>query len=641
MKSIITRIRQSLSLKLSVSIVLLAVPIFAITLGFLFQQSRSNIRQESIDRATSTLSTTTMRMMRYLNTVEDATNTCAWLVAEHFEPDSLLAYSHFIVMLNADVDGCSIMAEPNAFPQYGRYFSACSVRERPGASVTTVRETEYDYLDKPWYKTPLVQGKACWVDPYGDYAGAAHPAKGLIASYCRPLHADDGRLLGVIATDLSLEKLSAAINAQKPYPHAYYLMLGQDGHYFVHPDSTRLVDKTIFSMASAADHPEIIALGHEMTSGQQGYMSVTIGGEPCLVCYQSVPGTRWSLALVCPSSDIFSSYNRLSLIMLPFVVLGLILILLLSHHIVAHAVRPLNQLVWQSQLIAQGHYGGKIARSRRADAVGRLQNSFATMQESIERRTGDISRMNDVAAERNRELKQARLMALEANRQKMTFIQNMTHQIRTPLNIITGFAHILSDSRTALPAGELDSITTILTHNAKMLRRMVLMLYDSSESGLSEELSSQREDRVGCVDIALQSIEATREHFPDIKVDFLATVPQELTISTNPLYLMRSLREILYNSAKYSDGQHISMRVEQTGTVVRFVIQDVGPGIAAENHDQMFEPFTKVNDLSEGLGLGLPLAKRHAANLGGDLRLDASYHDGCRFVLELPFSPSL
>jgi signal transduction histidine kinase len=50
----------------------------------------------------------------------------------------------------------------------------------------------------------------------------------------------------------------------------------------------------------------------------------------------------------------------------------------------------------------------------------------------------------------------------------------------------------------------------------------------------------------------------------------------------------------------------------------------------------MFEPFTKIDDLSEGLGLGLPLSKRHMQYLGGDLTLDASYHDGCRFIAELP-----
>jgi signal transduction histidine kinase len=50
----------------------------------------------------------------------------------------------------------------------------------------------------------------------------------------------------------------------------------------------------------------------------------------------------------------------------------------------------------------------------------------------------------------------------------------------------------------------------------------------------------------------------------------------------------------------------------------------------------MFEMFTKVNDLSEGLGLGLALTKRHIQNLGGDVFIDKSYKEGCRIIIELP-----
>ena len=99
---------------------------------------------------------------------------------------------------------------------------------------------------------------------------------------------------------------------------------------------------------------------------------------------------------------------------------------------------------------------------------------------------------------------------------------------------------------------------------------------------------------------------------------------------------MRCLRELLYNSAKYSDGQHILMQISRTDDFIRFIVEDKGNGIDDANRDLMFKFFTKVDDLSEGLGLGLPLAKRHALNLGGDLKLDETYHEGCRFVLELP-----
>ena len=135
---------------------------------------------------------------------------------------------------------------------------------------------------------------------------------------------------------------------------------------------------------------------------------------------------------------------------------------------------------------------------------------------------------------------------------------------------------------------------------------------------------------MSCNEVAYECIEATHRHFPGLPVVFHTTLP------TNRLYLMRSLRELLYNSAKYSDGQHISVSVTATDKSVRFVYTDTGTGISAGVSDKIFAPFVKINDLSEGLGLGLPLAKRHILNLGGDLILDTDYHEGCRFIVELP-----
>ena len=634
MKNIIRHIRQSLSLKLSLGILLMAMPIFVVSLGIVFLQSRQNIKREAMERVTSVLNTTAQRVNRFLSTVETATNANEWMVKEQMQPDMLMEYSRRIVMLNANVNGCSITTEPYTFPKYGRYFSAYSVRE--GDSITTVREGEYEYFDKVWYKTPKELGKATWVDPFDDFNEGTLSASDMIASYCKPLYDQGGTFIGVISTDLSLTKLSKVIQGEKPYPNAYYVMLGERGHIFVHPDSTRLVNQTIFSGIDARYNSEIIALGHEMTSGHQGAIRIFIDGKPCLVCYQPVAGTKWSLAIVCPDSDILKRYNRLTYIIIPLIVAGLLFILLFCRRIVTLAISPLNRLLKQSQRIAEGYYDEHIPHTQRRDAVGRLQNSFATMQESLDRHISDIERMNAQTASRNEELTQANRLAEEAARQKTSFIQNMTHQIRTPLNIIMGFAQVLRDSIQMLSVDEVKNITEMMNHNAMTLNRMVLMLYDSSDTGLSEELKNLQPEEVACNEIARESIATTLQRYPNLTIHFESTLPDSLCIHTNRLYLVRSLREILYNSAKYSDGQHISLRVSEHGDMVRFVMEDTGLGMDADYYDLMYKPFTKVNELSEGLGLGLPLTKRHCINLGGDLTLDTDYHEGCRFIIDIP-----
>ena len=167
MRNILRHIRQTLSTKLSLDILFMATLIFVVSLGLFYLQSKRMVRIEAMNRANSVLNTTLHRVSCYMNTIETATNTNDWLVLENLQPDSLLAYTRRIVFLNRHVAGCSITTEPNTFPQYGRDFSAYSVRE--GDSVTTVREGEYDYYEKVWYKTPKMLGRACWVDPFDDY----------------------------------------------------------------------------------------------------------------------------------------------------------------------------------------------------------------------------------------------------------------------------------------------------------------------------------------------------------------------------------------------------------------------------------------------------------------------------------------
>ena len=364
----IRNIRQSLSHKLSFSILLLAVVIFGGSMGFQFLHSQRIIRHQAETRAESILNTTSMRLSQYLDEVETATANFEWLILKNMHPDSLLLYSRRIVEENPNITGCSITSEPYYFKEFGRYFSAYSVRI--GDSIETVREAEYEYFDKPWYKVARVQGKAVWIDA-------------------------EGLFVGVVSTDLSLKQLSQAISSHKPYPDSYFILIGDDGHYLLHPDSTKLVKKSIFTDVDPLKHPDLIALGHEMMEGYQDNMEVYINGERCIACYQPQPGTNWSLAFISPESSVFDTHYKLLNILIPLIILSLIIIVLLCRQVVHHASIPLKQLVHQSKQIATGNYDEQIAHSKRSDEIGQLQNSFANMQLSLKQHIGNVERAND------------------------------------------------------------------------------------------------------------------------------------------------------------------------------------------------------------------------------------------------------
>jgi len=612
-----SKIKDTLATKLMVSILLMAIPIFLISMGLVFVQSQKAIHQEAQERAVSTLNTTMQRLRNHMTIVETAANSNTWYAVEHFEPDSLLALTNRIVRLNRHVDGCSITAEPDMFPAIGR-FSAYTVQE--GDSAITKREADYDYYSKEWYRAAATSGKACWIDPFDDYTEGSLFNSEIIASYNKPLYRDD-KMIGVISTDLSLNSLDKTINtAEPPYPGAFFLLMGSDGRFFINPHENK----------------SLTAMAHEISQGMDGSTHVEMDGELYHVCYSPVTGTDWKLALVCPDREILKNYNLLFFFITVITILGLVVILWFCRRGVNEAITPLKELLATSQKLSEGNYNLTIPKTDREDVVGTLQNSFATMQESLNKHVADIRQTAADTKKSNLELAYTTKLAKEAVRQKDIFIQNVSHQIRTPLNIIQGFAQVLHDNP-GLPKEDLAEITKTMKHNALHLNRMVLMLFDSSDSGINEELMSQRNELVSCNQIASECISYTRDHFPHTNIQFLTNLDDDFKVQTNHLYLMRTLRELLYNAAKYSDGQHITMRLTYSD-LVRFIVEDKGKGVPESAQEMLFNPFMKVDDLSEGLGLGLPLAKRHARSLGGDLTIDPSYKEGCRFILEIPKS---
>ena len=614
-----SKIQNTLASKLMVSILLMAIPIFLISMGLVFIQSQKAIHQEALERANSSLNTTMQRARNYMTIVETAANSSTWYAIENFEPDSLLALTNRIVRLNRHVDGCSITAEPDMFPALGN-FSAYTVQE--GELTITKREADYDYYNKEWYRAAATSGKACWTDPYNDYTEGTLSNSEIIASYNKPLYRGD-KLIGVISTDLSLDSLNKTINtAEPPYPSAYFLLMGSDGKFYINPH----------------ENINTTALAEKIAQGEEGSMHVEMNGKSYYACYCPVTGTKWKMVLVCLDSEILMNYNHLFYFITALTIIGLLVILWFCRRGVNQAITPLKELLATSQQISEGHYDLMISHTDREDAVGRLQNSFATMQQSLNTHIADIRQTAADTKQSNIELAYATKRAKEALRQKDIFIQNVSHQIRTPLNIIQGFAQVLHDNPD-LSKEDLTVITESMKYNALHLNRMVLMLFDSSETGINNELMSQRDEWVSCNQIASECINYTRGHFPHTNIQFLTDLDDGFKVQTSHLYLMRTLRELLYNAAKYSDGQHITMRTTYSDRDrMRFIIEDKGKGVPESALEMLFNPFMKVDDLSEGLGLGLPLAKRHARSLKGDLTIDTSYKEGCRFILEIPRS---
>ena len=96
------------------------------------------------------------------------------------------------------------------------------------------------------------------------------------------------------------------------------------------------------------------------------------------------------------------------------------------------------------------------------------------------------------------------------------------------------------------------------------------------------------------------------------------------------------LENILENSVKFTEEGIIKLTLRNDGRMMRFTVEDTGCGIPKDKVGTIFDRFMKVDEFSEGLGLGLAYCHETAERLGGELRLDRTSKKGTSFTLELP-----
>ncbi len=380
----LTYIRQSLSTRLSLWIVLFATFIFVAALSYLFYESRRAVYEEAMNRATQVLDNTVLRVTNILDHVEVAADNTEWLIKRHLDaPDSMFVYSHNILKNNPDLNGCSIAFEPYYYKDRGKFFSAYSYND--GKTIETTQEGNeyYEYFVMDWYQLCKLLDRPVWTEPFVDYNPEDIYSAEMIASYCKPLKDKKGEYIGTLSVDISLSWLSNTISAVKPYPNSYSILTGVGGTFFVHPDTTKLFYQTIFTETLEREDTARTALGHAMLNGEEGMKQLIVNGENCYVFYKPLGTTGWSVAIVCPEGDIFSGYNRLYKAVIGIVILGLLLMLLFFSRIIGRELKPLHHLAKQAETIASGQFDQTLPDDGRVDEIGQLTDSFTHMQKSL------------------------------------------------------------------------------------------------------------------------------------------------------------------------------------------------------------------------------------------------------------------
>ena len=240
---------------------------------------------------------------------------------------------------------------------------------------------------------------------------------------------------------------------------------------------------------------------------------------------------------------------------------------------------------------------------------------------------------------KNQELKSAYKQVAAANEMKSEFIRNVSHEVRTPLNIINGFSQVLAEMGPDMGDKERGEVAKNITHSAYQITSLVnKMLAIANDS--SKDLMAQATETDG-VAICCKAI----ENMPvvdaeKVKVKMEDQTNGDVMLYTNGDSLLLMLSYILENAVKFTEEGHIILKVrteKQKGRkMMLFSVEDTGCGIPSDKVGTIFQRWTKVDEFTEGLGLGLAYCWESAQKLGGALTLDQTSEAGTTFTLSLP-----
>ena len=243
----------------------------------------------------------------------------------------------------------------------------------------------------------------------------------------------------------------------------------------------------------------------------------------------------------------------------------------------------------------------------------------------------------------------AQKVAELANETKAHFVATISHELRTPMNAVIGYAQLIADELCG-------PVTPLQRDHLKRVSASGKHLLGLVEQLLSHARIEAGEETLDMADVSLselveQSLVLVRP-LADQKALRLRVVelPQPMQLHTDAGKVRQILVNLLANAVKFSEQGDVVLvlRIDDQETVpcVLFEVSDTGTGIAPANHDRIFEPFWRVDSTSsrdvEGTGLGLSLARQLARLLGGDVVVtESALGRGSTFVVSLPVRSEL
>jgi signal transduction histidine kinase/purine-cytosine permease-like protein/FixJ family two-component response regulator len=264
------------------------------------------------------------------------------------------------------------------------------------------------------------------------------------------------------------------------------------------------------------------------------------------------------------------------------------------------------------------------------------QKSRQVAQEESNRQTHLLMQEIESHRQTDEALQQARRVAEQANQAKSRYISAISHELRTPLNSILGYAQLMGEDPT-IPAHRRQAVS-VIKRGGEHLLSLIEGTLDIAriESGKLTLNVKPMQFAEGVREMAhLFELEASAK---GLRFHFEPAPEMPELVRGDEKRVRQILINLLGNAIKFTSQGQVSFRVRHAREMAHIEIEDSGPGLSAQEHQRIFEPFTRANTpgvAAPGAGLGLTIAKMLTDLMGGELTVTSAPGQGSVFRVRL------
>lgn len=375
--------KWSIAWRLSVSVLLASVLILSAVIGYGYIIARQILEQELEAKAWQMARATTGR----IELVEIAARKIVDGMdgrLENYPPtdqEVLFTLLERLVRDNEEIYGATVALEPGAFG-YSKDYTAPYVYRSWNQLVRDDRgKHATPYFVQDWYAIPQLMQRPVWIEPYR----AEGRGNVLMVTYASPMIDAQGKFLGVVSCDISLEWLTDLLHSLPLGKDGFAFLISRNGTLISHPNRALILNESMFSLLDENGKAILRSIGRDMVQGKSGFIpySTMFSGQHGWLLYQPIAANGWSIGIFFPEAELMGKVAELSRIEAAIAIVGFLLLIPVILLIARSITGPLRKLAESTKILAAGSLDAPLPQIAGDDEVARLAKSFVVMRDEL------------------------------------------------------------------------------------------------------------------------------------------------------------------------------------------------------------------------------------------------------------------